>query len=349
MTDSDMQVPLPKIIEIRDPYPGEPRWMRKRNGPAVIRYHQAKKDNQYEDWMLKELMLYTPYREEDLDGYENNTAEIYKQKENWIRKVKSKVMEHLESVEEARYMIEESMKEKIEEVGIHMDAAHEQEQADCQQEELTMHPDYLHLDTDGIETDKTQHESNIFKKIHIPTVTELRKETRRLDKFQREGLNMTIKYAKDVVKARRDGNNPSVPIYMIGHGGAGAGKSTVIDTVTKWCHLILAKEGDETGCPYIVKTAFTGTAASNIDGQTLHTSFGFTFDNKHYSLSDKTRDEKRILFRNLKIIIIDEVSMVKSDMIYQLDLKLQELKEREGIPFGGVSILAFEVKLVYHV
>merc|ERR1711942_450347 len=72
-----------------------------------------------------------------------------------------------------------------------------------------------------------------------------------------------------------------------------------------------------------------------------HTSFGFTFDNKHYSLSDKTRDEKRSLFKNLKIIIIDEVSMVKSDMLYQLDLKLQELKEKVGVPFGGVSILAF--------
>ena len=31
--------------------------------------------------------------------------------------------------------------------------------------------------------------------------------------------------------------------------------------------------------------------------------------------------------------------MVKADMLYQLDLKLQELKERVGIPFGGVSIL----------
>ena len=101
---------------------------------------------------------------------------------------------------------------------------------------------------------------------------------------------------------------------------------------------IIEKEGDETEYPYILKTAFTGTAASNIEGQTLHTSFGFNFDNKHYSLSDKTRDEKRTLFKNLKIIIIDEVSMVKSDMLYQLDLKLQELKERVGVPFGGVSI-----------
>ena len=58
-------------------------------------------------------------------------------------------------------------------------------------------------------------------------------------------------------------------------------------------------------------------------------------------MSDKARDEKRTLFRNLKMIIVDEVSMVKSDMLYQLDLKLQELKERVGVPFGGVSILAF--------
>ena len=31
--------------------------------------------------------------------------------------------------------------------------------------------------------------------------------------------------------------------------------------------------------------------------------------------------------------------MVKSDMLYQLDLKLQVLKERVGVPFGGVAIL----------
>ena len=152
---------------------------------------------------------------------------------------------------------------------------------------------------------------------------------------------MAIKYAKDVVKSRRMGNKSPNPIYIIGHGGAGAGKSTVINIVTKWCHTILAQHGDDHGYPYIIKTAFTGTAASNIDGQTLHTSFGFNFDNKYYSLNDKSRDEKRTLFKNLRIIIIDEISMVKADMIYQLDLKLQEIKERMGIPFGGVSILAF--------
>ena len=89
------------MIPIKDPSPGEPKWMRKRNTPAVLRYHKVNKDNHYERWMLKELMLYTPYRPQDLDDYEGRTGEIYLEKINWVQQVKKKVMEHLESVEEA--------------------------------------------------------------------------------------------------------------------------------------------------------------------------------------------------------------------------------------------------------
>ena len=341
ITETNEWVPLPDFIEISDPYPGEPKIMRKRKGPAVLRYHKGNKENRYEEWMLKELMLYTPYRETDLDDYENNTAEMYRKKESWIKSVKSKVMEHLESVEEARYMMEQSTKEiDMTDIGIQLDAAHEQDQADCQLEGVAEHPDFLHLDTGGIEINaKMTAQTGIFKKILVPSLPALREETRKLDKFQRKAINIAVKYAKDIVKSRRNGNNPPDPFYLIGHGGAGAGKSTVIHTVAKWCQTILTKEGDDTECPYIIKTAFTGTAASNIDGQTLHSSFGFSYENKHYSLSDKSRDEKRTIFKNLRLIIIDEASMVKSDMIYQLDLKLQELKERVGVPFGGVAIM----------
>ena len=78
-----------------------------------------------------------------------------------------------------------------------------------------------------------------------------------------------------------------------------------------------------------------------IEGMTLHSAFGFDFGNKHYSLSDKVRDQKKRDFRNLKLLEIDEVSMVKSDLFYQLDLRLQEIMEKPGVPFGGVSILLF--------
>ena len=337
------QVFLPELIELSNPFPGEAKCMKKRKVPAVLRYHKSNKDRYYEEWMLKELMLYTAYRQEDLNDYEENAEEYYEEMASYIKSVKSVVMEHLEDVEEARYMVEQSKKElDLEEIGISMDVNLEQENDDCQDEGRIDHPDYEHLNADFMDEVGTNHDQKtLFKKIEIPSLSDLREETRKLDRYQREILNTFIKYAKDVVKSRRHGNSSPEPIYWIGHGGAGAGKSTVINLVTKWCHHILSQEGDEEDCPYVIRAAFTGTAASNIDGQTLHSSFGFSFDNKHYSLSDKTRDEKRRMMRKLKIVVIDEVSMVKSDMLYQIDLKLQELKERVGVPFGGVCILAF--------
>ena len=41
------------------------------------------------------------------------------------------------------------------------------------------------------------------------------------------------------------------------------------------------------------------------------------------------------------MIIIDEISMVKADMLYQLDLKLQEIKDKVDVPFGGAAIFCF--------
>ena len=128
------------------------------------------------------------------------------------------------------------------------------------------------------------------------------------------------------------------PCNKIVLGGAGSGKSTVINILKQWIHLILRKEGDNPDCPYVIVTAPTGTAASNVRGQTLHSALGFNFGNKHYSLSDKKRDKVRKLFKNLRVLIIDEISMIKSDLLYQLDLRLREITQKPNKLFGGLAI-----------
>ena len=45
------------------------------------------------------------------------------------------------------------------------------------------------------------------------------------------------------------------------------------------------------------------------------------------SLSDKIRDEKRNLYRNLKMFIIDDISLVDVDMIYKIDLRMLEITQ----------------------
>ena len=217
----------------------------------------------------------------------------------------------------------------------------EQDNDDCLEEGYEEHPDMTHADPDQVQTEEELSSTSIYRRIEIPSDEELKENTRLLDKYQKEVINIGVKYAKGIVKSRKEGNkSPEAPLLMV-HGGAGAGKSTVIKILAQWTQKILQKEGHDVDCPCVIKTAFTGTASSNIEGQTLSASFGFAFDNKHYSLSDKSRDQKRAMLKNLKLVIIDEISMVKSDMLYQLDLRLQEITEKLGVPFGGLGIIVF--------
>ena len=100
------------------------------------------------------------------------------------------------------------------------------------------------------------------------------------------------------------------------------------------------KAGDDPCCPYVVLTSFTGAASANINGQTLHSLFGFKFGSTFLSMPEKQRAEKRLLFRNLRCVIIDEISMVSADMLYNLDLRLREITMVDAV-FGGLSVLAF--------
>ena len=93
-----------------------------------------------------------------------------------IRKVKSKIMEHLESVEEARHYVQEVKKNlDLTNIGISLDAAAEQENAECQEEIEEIHPDYIHLDIENLEIkEKPENMSNIYRRIANPDINEIR-------------------------------------------------------------------------------------------------------------------------------------------------------------------------------
>ena len=168
----------------------------------------------------------------------------------------------------------------------------------------------------------------------------LLKEGQNLDRYQRKTLDIALKYARGLVKSRDHKNAiPDTPCLIV-LGGAGAGKSTVIHSIIQWVQRILQSPGDDPQSPYILATATTGAASVIIQGMTIHSAVGFQHGNKHNSLSDKKREKKRDQFKNLKFLIIDEFSMLKSDQLYQLDLRLRELKQSNRV-FGGVSVILF--------
>ena len=344
-TEGKRGVPLPPYIKLDNPHPGESGFMQKRTKPVALRFHKVKKDKEPERFMIKELMLYRPTREEIdpdrvLELYEEMHGDKYK-----VDIVRGQVMEFLEGVEEARYYVAQAQKElDLQETEERLDAMGVQDNDECEEEEEEEeHPDYQHCIPGEGEFGAAgqQQAPSIYRSIDIPNDDELKQKMRGLDPNQREVVNIGVKFFRDVVKAREYPENPhpQAPLIMV-HGGAGSGKSTTINVLAMYGEKILRKEGDSMSHPIVLKTAFTGCAASNIGGVTLSSAFGIGFDGKPRSMSDKTRDRKRTLFQLLTAVIIDEISMEKIDDFMALDLKLQEITQK-FIPFGGIAIFCF--------
>ena len=119
-------------------------------------------------------------------------------------------------------------------------------------------------------------------------------------------------------------------------GKAGTGKSTFLRYVaqtTKKKHVILAP---------------TGIAAINAGGSTLHSFFRLPFhpllpndsryDRRHIKETLKYTGAQRKLIREVELIIIDEISMVRADIIDFID-KLLRIYTRNPEPFGGKQLL----------
>lgn len=119
--------------------------------------------------------------------------------------------------------------------------------------------------------------------------------------------------------------NTSNNAYITGR--AGTGKSTLLSYFVKH-----TKKN-------AVVLAPTGIAAINIEGSTIHSFFGF--EPKLVEQADIKKNRfKADLFLKLEMIIIDEISMVRADLLDGIDYSLRVNRDNE-LPFGGVQIICF--------
>lgn len=110
-------------------------------------------------------------------------------------------------------------------------------------------------------------------------------------------------------------------------GRAGTGKSTLLRALRD---LI----PDE----YIV-VAPTGLAAVTAGGQTIHSFFGLP--PRLIRPDDIRRSRNGALMRKLKLLVIDEISMVRSDLMWAIDQSLRVNRGRPREAFGGVRLIMF--------
>lgn len=131
-------------------------------------------------------------------------------------------------------------------------------------------------------------------------------------------LNGDFKYVLDALE--KGGKS------MFVTGRAGTGKSTLLKlfrNATRKRVIVLAP---------------TGIAALNVQGQTIHSFFGFP--GRPLMAKDIKKRRQRGVFKKMDILVIDEISMVRADMLDNIDRFLR-LNRDIPKPFGGVQVVFF--------
>lgn len=129
--------------------------------------------------------------------------------------------------------------------------------------------------------------------------------------------------------ARKYIEQTNINIFLTGK--AGTGKTTFLKSLK-----------DTLFKRYVV-LAPTGIAALNCEGVTIHSFFQLDFlpyIPGGVVKRKQIRTNKLNLIRSLELIVIDEISMVRADVLDQIDVILRKLRKTESHkPFGGVQLL----------
>ncbi|MBU1086187.1 MAG: AAA family ATPase [Candidatus Omnitrophica bacterium] len=136
--------------------------------------------------------------------------------------------------------------------------------------------------------------------------------------FEQIEINQDFQQALDLVE------NTDESVFITGR--AGCGKSTLLRYLkshTKKNAVVLAP---------------TGVAAINVMGQTIHSFFKFPpqFIDKRVIRKMRNRE----IFKNIELIIIDEISMVRADLMDGIDHALR-INRGFDLPFGGAQVVMF--------
>ena len=133
---------------------------------------------------------------------------------------------------------------------------------------------------------------------------------------------------KELRNAWEFAEHTGISIFLTGK--AGTGKTTFLKALK------------EHSSKRIIVVAPTGVAAINAGGVTIHSFFqlplspyvpGTTFKDRY----DFGKEKRRII-RTLDMLVIDEISMVRSDLLDAIDNVLRRYRD-PTLPFGGVQLL----------
>ena len=311
---------------------------KKRKVPRIIRYVKYNKKKDPENYFREQLMLFVPWRNEqkDLLGSFDTYEAHYNSVQTSLIPKKNEYEHHIEELELARQMMEDEQREYDQTAPNAEQENREAEEEGSKESEQFVYfnpsrvVEHRHYDI-GIELQSTCSVPPVETTGILLPDDEYLTLLRSLNLRQREFFNHIVHW----IKCKDE------PVYAFLTGGAGVGKSVVIRALYQTLYRILnLKDGENPDDKRILLCAYMGFAAFNISGQTICSAFHKKMYKGTYNhLSADELNTFRIKYRHLKVVIIDEISMVGNMTLSFIDTRLQQLTGSKAA-FGGLSVIA---------
>ncbi|MES9882338.1 MAG: AAA family ATPase [Sedimenticola sp.] len=329
--DTDADDPVAEVMPAN-------KHKQKRKTARILRSVRYNKQHQPEDFYREKIMLYTNWRDEQsLKGQCETYQERYAQLEADIQTQSEHYEPNAAVVASAEAQaIEDLANEELDNIAPNADHANMQDLSipEVIHDASLFPPDNMPQSDIGIDMGiPAAAKKSDQIPFHEMNDSDYRSLIRSLNSKQREFFTDILTNIK-----RTD-----TPFYAFLSGGAGVGKSRVLTAIyqaaMKYYNSI---PGTDYNTRHVMVIAPTGKAAYNVAGNTIQSAFRVPPSqtiNMDTPPSDKL-NTLRTELGEVKLVIIDEISMVGFRMFNLIHKRLQDIKG-SSLDFGGVSLLCF--------
>ena len=159
-----------------------------------------------------------------------------------------------------------------------------------------------------------------------------------LNEGQQNLFNFIMKYTIKCILSERNELDMSDPFNIYLSGRAGVGKSFFVNLITEYLKKTLKYAGRNCNDHQsVVITAFSGKAATNINGTILHSAFSLPVRESSFNqgkLGNERLHELQMKYKYRKVLLFDEISIIGKETFEDLNKNKQNIMNRCNIDFG---------------
>ena len=295
----------------------------KRSKQCVIRYYLRYEND--EEYHRALCVLFLPFHDEMAEIHNADVAEVYERNQDVIESVRIKFEKHRMLTD----LVANVERNQQNDLG---DIEEDDEEHGMKLLETT--------ETSDIQNYVAEAQAAAMKSLENIKPSEKMTDDEYLEKIA--SLNtQQRRIFDDLVERVMDVNN-SDPFYLYIGGEAGTGKSYLLKLLMEAARRIPKMSGQELDKPQYLAMAPTGVAAYIIQGSTIESALGIMpGSNNSFNMGGQSRNSKfRFMYDELKLLFFDEISMVDSNKLNTVNLRMQEIRGN-NLFMGGVSIICF--------